>query len=392
MRGRILDGTPDTPGLASSIVVQAWPAPATPFALDTADPGHDALLQQTARLVRTIGSVNIILAGQTGVGKSTLLNSVFGERIAKTASGRPVTQHAEWFQSDTVPLRLLDTRGLEAKDYTQTLEGMRGEIEACRAQPDAGDQLHMAWVCISAPSNRVQDCDVDVVRFLNRYEIPALVVLTKYDQDPEMIDDVQQVMAERKAHILGVVPVHALVKKHRASFGLEDLVHATYTALPAAHRAAFAAAQRVNREINRAAAEEFISTGVGAAASAAVIPIPFADAATLAPIQAGMLVGISQSYGLEMERKQIMQLMSAVLGFMALNLAGRWAVGTALKFIPGPGTVIGAVLNAGLAGSMTRSLGKTYSDFLYNFLETNRRVPTPAEVFDSFPEFFRANR
>ncbi len=40
-----------------------------------------------------LGKINIIVAGRTGTGKSTLVNAVFGDDFAETATGRPVTQH-----------------------------------------------------------------------------------------------------------------------------------------------------------------------------------------------------------------------------------------------------------------------------------------------------------
>lgn len=36
---------------------------------------------------------NIIVAGITGTGKSTLINAIFGEEMAATGEGRPVTAH-----------------------------------------------------------------------------------------------------------------------------------------------------------------------------------------------------------------------------------------------------------------------------------------------------------
>ena len=364
----------------------------SPFVLTPDAIAVDQLLQETSRHLRNMGSVNILVAGQTGVGKSTLINSVFGEQFAKTAAGRPVTQRAEWYSSETVPLRILDTRGLEAKDYAITLHDMRMEIETLRAQRDERDQLHMAWVCISSPSSRVQDCEVDIIRVLNKYDIPAIIVLTKDDEDPEFAEVVSQVMDERRAVYASIVPVRALKKPNRPAMGLEQLVVATFTALPAAHRAAFAAAQKINRDLNKSAAEDYVTAATSAAAAAAVIPLPFADMVTLAPIQASMLVGISGSFGLTFERPQIMQLITTVLGCLALSLAGRWAVGTVLKFIPGPGSVLGAVLNAGVAGAMTQKLGNTYIRFLYSFIETNGRVPTADETIEVFPAFFRAKR
>jgi uncharacterized protein (DUF697 family)/GTP-binding protein EngB required for normal cell division len=371
---------------------QTFVALTTPAETPNSSQAIDELMQQTSMRLRSLGTVNILVAGQTGVGKSTLINAVFGEQFAQTAAGRPVTQRAQWFTSETVPLRILDTRGLEAKDYAITLNDMRAEIEACRAQKDERDQLHMAWVCIASPSSRVQDCEVDIVRVLNKHDIPAIIVLTKDDDDDEFAGIVGGIMDERRASYVSIVPVRALSKPKRAAAGLENLVIATFTALPAAHKAAFAAAQKINRDLNKMAADEYVIAAASAAAAASVIPIPFADMATIAPIQATMLVGVSNAFGLTLQRPQVMQLLTTVLGCLALSVAGGWAVGNLLKFIPGPGTAIGAVLNAGMAGAMTQGLGKTYIKFIYTFIETNGRVPTANEVFEIFPAFYKAGK
>jgi predicted GTPase len=74
--------------------------------------------------------VNILIGGMTGVGKSTLINAVFGEELAETGRGRPVTQRAEWITSDGFPIRLLDTKGLEAKDHQKTLADLTARSNA----------------------------------------------------------------------------------------------------------------------------------------------------------------------------------------------------------------------------------------------------------------------
>ena len=381
----------DGPGGCQAL---AQPEPAAPAQGDDGSGPRvpAALLDGAAKHLRSIGAVNILVAGQTGVGKSTLINGVFGGAFAATSAGEPVTRHAEWYQSDTVPLRLLDTRGLEAKEYAATLAAMRAEIENSRAQDDARDQLHIGWVCISAPSSRVQDCDVDLVRLLNRYDIPAILVLTKDDGDEEFAEEAARVLAGRRARVTGVVRVRALAKARRPAAGLEELVAATFAALPAAHRAAFAAAQRVSRAMSRSLAEDYVLAAVSAAAAAAVVPIPFADVAALAPIQAGMLIGISRAFKLTMGRAQVTPLVTTLLGCLAVTLAGDWAAGTALKFVPGAGSVIGAVVNGAVAGAVTRTLGMTYIRFLCSFLESHGRLPGAEEVTGLLPFVLKAGR
>ena len=42
--------------------------------------------------MRERGQANILIAGRTGVGKSTLINAVFQGNMAETGQGRPVTR------------------------------------------------------------------------------------------------------------------------------------------------------------------------------------------------------------------------------------------------------------------------------------------------------------
>ena len=63
--------------------------------------------------VKKMPSINILVAGKTGSGKSTLINALFRENIAKTGVGMPVTQHVEKLTKEGVPLSLYDTKGLE---------------------------------------------------------------------------------------------------------------------------------------------------------------------------------------------------------------------------------------------------------------------------------------
>jgi predicted GTPase len=56
---------------------------------------------------------NILLIGSTGVGKSSLINTCFGENLAKIGVGQPVTKHIESFSCDSKSVVLFDTQGYE---------------------------------------------------------------------------------------------------------------------------------------------------------------------------------------------------------------------------------------------------------------------------------------
>lgn len=58
-------------------------------------------------------TLNVVVIGKTGVGKSTLINTVFGDSVAEVGIGTPVTQAIRKLEKEGVPLAIYDTPGLE---------------------------------------------------------------------------------------------------------------------------------------------------------------------------------------------------------------------------------------------------------------------------------------
>lgn len=326
---------------------------------------------------------NILVCGRSGAGKSTLVNAVFGRDLAKTGVGRPVTEAASWFEEPGFPVRLLDTRGLQPGDYAASRAALEAAIRTARRQEEADEQLHLAWLCIDNGASRIEEADMALARMLAEQDVPTICVLTKGWEDRQM-----EAQAERLPAVRAIVRVVAAPKVFQGGAvgrqrGLERLVEETGLLLPEGQRSAFAAAQSIAIEPKVKAARRVIDGATASAAAVAAAPIPFADWLTLTPLMIGMVAGISKAVGLEVREEKIAGLAVSVVGALATTFAARAAASfgaSLLKVIPGVGTLAGGVINATIAGGLTKALGEAYLDYLVGHIRKHGQWPNFDEI------------
>ena len=86
------------------------------------DPFDEARAKEEwSKEAKKIGRFNLAVLGKTGVGKSTLVNAIFGEEVAETGIGKPVTEGSHLYLTRSGALGLYDTRGLEIGSSTAEL-------------------------------------------------------------------------------------------------------------------------------------------------------------------------------------------------------------------------------------------------------------------------------
>jgi uncharacterized protein (DUF697 family) len=196
-------------------------------------------------------------------------------------------------------------------------------------------------------------------------DVPVILVIT---QAPRMPDgkfhpQVAALLDEIRELRLPVVPgspfpVVAMPDPYLRldAYGLGELLDATFQAVPEAVHLALSAAQEIDPERKRAAAYKAVGTATAAAVAAATVPIPFVDAAALVPIQVGMMASISLIYKIKVDKASLATIAAPAVA----TGAGRALVGTALKFIPGIGTVAGGAIKAAVASSFTAAMGRAW--------------------------------
>ena len=89
-------------------------------------------------------------------------------------------------------------------------------------------------------------------------------------------------------------------------------------------------------------------------------PIPFADAALLVPNQVTMIARITAAYGLPPSTSRALATAGSIVLTGGATMAGRYAVTSLLKFVPG-GAVAGSAISAAVAGALTKAVGVAWS-------------------------------
>lgn len=215
-------------------------------------------------------TANILVAGITGTGKSTLINAVFGEEMAKTGIGRPVTDRIDEYGSVADKIHIWDTVGLEL-DTAKTQESIasiKATISSKNGSKDLYDRIHAIWYCIDSGSGRYQGAELDFIKQLHDIGVPFIIVLTKCTELEEIVDAFEELINEtnRSMGLSDVDTVQVLAKEVATrgganvipAFGLDNLVETTLSRLPSFIKSGFIAAQRVSQAEKRKACEDII--------------------------------------------------------------------------------------------------------------------------------------
>lgn len=257
--------------------------------------------EQLEKAIKDRGEVNILVAGKTGVGKSTLINAVFQGNYAETGQGKPVTQNTRKITKEDIPLSIYDTRGLELKEFKNNLKEIEDLVKELKSDKDPKKHIHAAWICIDENSRRVEDAEIELCEMLSNH-MPVIGVITKCISDNDFRAEVQNILVQSKNVVRTNSISRILDDGHVIQpTGLENLVDLTMEVIPEGQQKAFAAAQKISVKQKLNKAHGIVAASAASAAATGAVPIPFSDAVALVPIQVGMLASITAVFGMEIK-------------------------------------------------------------------------------------------
>lgn len=140
------------------------------------------------------GRYNIAVIGKTGVGKSSLINYLFGNaNVAKTGVGKPVTVqgfHKINFEINSIPATLFDSWGLEVGKAEIWLNELNKELKGRDIDKPASEWFHTVLYCIASSGARVEEFETRIINKLIKAKYNVVIVLTKSDLADE--DDIAE--------------------------------------------------------------------------------------------------------------------------------------------------------------------------------------------------------
>lgn len=314
---------------------------------------------------------NVLVIGNSGVGKSTLINSVLGIEKAKTGYGiSGTTNELEIYESDSVPFRVIDTIGFEPTFFKEqkAINAVKKWSKGSAKEGQEEKQINVIWFCVDGTSRKLFP---KTIQSLSRAtsiwkSVPVIVVITKSYSVPERKENIEMVQAAFAAqkryakNLKKIIPVVASTfKLNDTAFagpeGIMELIDATNDLMPEGLQAGTEDIANFKLSRKRYLCQGIIGVATASGTVVGAVPISIADAVILKPIEITEINAIAKVYGIKNDQ-QTKKFFNSIIEVGTVSIAAKTAI-AALKNIPGIN--IGAsILNAIIAGSIIAAIGE----------------------------------
>lgn len=314
---------------------------------------------------------NVLVIGNSGAGKSTLINSVLGDEKAKTGYGTSgTTDKLEIYESEEIPFRIIDTVGFEPS-FIKERKAINAVKKWSKDSAKVGNEdnkINVIWFCVEGTTSKLFPKTIkDLLKAIAMWKtVPIVVVITKSYSVPEREQNIKMVkdaFVAQKGHSINlkkIIPVVASTfTLNDTAFappeGITEIIDATNELMPEGIKAGAHDVYEFKLKRKKALAQSIVAVSTTTAVTVGAVPVPFADALLLAPIEIGQINALAQLYGIN-KGEDSKQFLNSIVEVGTVSTAAKTAIST-LKVIPGI-NIAASVLNAIIAGAIVAAIGE----------------------------------
>lgn len=346
---------------------------------------------------------NVLLIGNSGVGKSTLINAVLGEDRAETNWGTAgTTKELKLYETDGIPFRLIDTVGFEP-NWLKEMQAINSVQKWSRDSAKEGKEdtrINLIWFCVDGTANKLFPKTLENLSRATRMwkSVPVIVVITKSYSEPDRDRNIEMVNTafanqKRKVNIRKIVPVVASIytindNAYAPPFGVDNLIEITNELMPEGIKAHEKDLADFNLSRKRFFAHSIVAATTFTGVVVGAVPVPFSDALILGPIEMMMFNQLAKTYGINKDN-QSSNMINRMLEAGTVSIAAKTAL-SALKAIPGINLAASAV-NAIVAGVIIASLGEA-AVYIFEKIYLGEKTTEDVDWIDKIIESKFANQ
>lgn len=259
---------------------------------------------------------NVLVIGNTGVGKSTLISALFQVSISNSVtpdiSDRPYTKPG-------LPIGVYDAPGLETdKKQREKIKQDIANFIKQKNQKEPEDQIHAVWYCVDSHVVRESQIEQQWIDSIAK-KLPVIAVITRasgveknwlkpYLESITSIQSVVPIMASRESTLYYDIN----------PYGLDSLLAATEDMLEEIAQKSILKA--VNAKANLAFG--WCRDGCTKVLASQFLPIPGFKALVIPGIQVWMLADISKTFGYQFDRTLLTELCAVGVGAVGVGAVG----------------------------------------------------------------------
>lgn len=313
---------------------------------------------------------NVLVVGNSGVGKSTLINAVLGKDVAKTSWGDKGTQmQLDIYEGEL--FNIIDTIGFEPsflKANKAINEVKKWSKKSAKAENE-DKQVNVIWFCVEGTSSKLFPKAIkDFAKATSMWKsVPIITVITKSYSVPEREQNVALVrrvfeksktLSERLKAVIPVVAATYVLNENASAppEGITELVEITNELMPEGLKAAQKDVSKFNLGRKRALAQGSIALSVGTAVGKCFINIKASDTKVLNAVEQTMVEALAKIYDIDKE-SEIIKIIKTNISEGKVNKIAKAAI-IAIEKHPLGEKLGSSIINPLIAGVVVLMIGE----------------------------------